>query len=107
MKTYLLISILTCLLLSCNRSNDSTNENSTSNSPVAVENIRTLELNVSGMTCEGCENTIESTLTDIDGVVSAEASHTNAVANVTYDSTKVNREELAVAINKLGYKVEE
>ncbi len=67
----------------------------------------TLELSVSGMTCEGCENTVESTLSDIDGVVSAEASHTKAITNVTYDSTKVTREALAMAINKLGYKVEE
>lgn len=94
-------------MLSCNRTNVSNNENNNSTSPVAVENLMTLDLSVTGMTCEGCENTIESALSDLDGVVSAEADHKVAVTHVTFDSTKVSREALAMTINKLGYKVTE
>jgi copper chaperone CopZ len=68
--------------------------------------VKTIQLNVSGMTCEGCENTVESALTKVDGVVTAEASYVKSVASVSYDTTKVKRELLTETINNLGYHVE-
>lgn len=65
---------------------------------------KTLEFNVQGMTCEGCENSIEKKLIGLEGIVTAEASHTAALAKVSFDSTKVSTEQITTAINSLGYQ---
>jgi copper chaperone CopZ len=105
MKIYLSILLLSIFMLSCNRVNTTTEENVSEATELQTENIKTVKLDVSGMTCEGCENTIESALTKVDGVMSVEASHVNAVATISYDSTKIEEKSLAQAINETGYKV--
>jgi copper chaperone CopZ len=105
MKIYLSFLLLSIFILSCNRVNTTTEENISESKEQQTENIKTVKLDVSGMTCEGCENTIESALTKVDGVVNVEASYVNAVANISYDSTKVEEHSLAQAINETGYKV--
>lgn len=71
-----------------------------------VAALKTIELNVSGMTCEGCENSVETALTKLEGVASAEASYVKKVASISYDSTKVSTSLLTQTINDLGYHVE-
>lgn len=101
MKNALLIFILAVFLFACNQTSQKTEK-----STVNVAAVKTLELRVSGMTCEGCENTIESALTNLDGVVSAEALHVDGLTTVSFDTTIVNADLLSQTINNLGYKVE-
>ncbi len=57
------------------------------------------------MTCEGCENTVETALTNVDGIVSAEALYSAGTATITYDTTKVNLDLITQTIDKTGYEV--
>jgi len=60
---------------------------------------------VEGMTCTGCENTVEGSLKNIEGVAEADASFETGKAVVKYDKTLVTAEALEAGIVSRGYKV--
>ena len=62
-------------------------------------------LDVKGMTCEGCEGTIVSYVTKVDGVISSKASHVKESVIVKYDESKTNIDAIMETISKVGYKV--
>jgi copper chaperone len=62
-----------------------------------------LTLNVSGMTCGGCEHAIKRAVTRIDGVSDVTASHAEDRVTVDYDASKTTRVEIVEAIRKAGY----
>ena len=64
----------------------------------------TIALTVEGMSCTGCEETIQTALAKIDGVIDVKASHTDSIVKVSYDSTLVKVEQLGDEINKLDYQ---
>ncbi len=62
---------------------------------------------VKGMTCGGCEAQVSKTLKGCEGVSEVvEVSHKDNTAVVKYDPSKVNADNLAATITKLGYKAE-
>lgn len=65
-----------------------------------------VEISVSGMKCGGCENTINTALSAIDGVMSVKASHQEKKVDVEFDPTKTDLEELEDAIIDAGFTVE-
>lgn len=60
---------------------------------------------VEGMTCGGCENTVNTQLLKLDGVVESHASHLdkNVVVIIDTNVTKIN--EVKAEIEKVGYSV--
>ena len=62
-----------------------------------------LILNVTGMTCGGCENAVKRAVSRLDGVSDVTASHADNQVVVHYDATKVDRARIADAITKAGY----
>jgi len=62
-----------------------------------------MSLTVEGMTCAGCENTVQGALTAIDGIDSAFASHIDKQVRVLVDSTQVSLKEMQEAIIAKGY----
>lgn len=63
-----------------------------------------IRLEVSGMTCENCENAITQTLTAMPGVVSVQASHEAGTVDVrTRDPSQ--REAIINAIENMNYQV--
>jgi len=62
-------------------------------------------LDVKGMTCEGCEGTIVTYVTKMDGVISSKASHVKESVIVKYDESKTNLEAIMKTISSTGYKV--
>ena len=60
---------------------------------------------VSGMVCEGCENSIRGAVEKLDGVVACTASHKAQEAIIEYDAARVSPEQLSETIAKLGYEV--
>lgn len=88
----------------CSPGNEKTSDSSASE--ISPENLTTVNINVEGMTCTGCEQTIVKELESKDGVQSATASHTEAMAKVTYDKSKLSKEDLKKAIQGKGYSVE-
>jgi copper chaperone CopZ len=62
-----------------------------------------IEVSISGMTCTGCENTIQSGLTKVPGVISVKASHTLGNAIVEYNPEQVDTLKIKDAVNGCGY----
>ncbi len=73
---------------------------------VQSDNIVKAKLDIEGMTCTGCEESVDYALKAENGVISATSSYKTGIAYVEYDKTKVNPEKLKNAVEeKVGYKV--
>ncbi|MCB0747877.1 MAG: mercuric transport protein MerTP [Ignavibacteriae bacterium] len=73
---------------------------------VQSNNIVKAKLEIEGMTCTSCEQSVDYTLKTEMGVLSAESSYKTGIAYVEFDDTKVKPEQLKKAVeNKVGYKV--
>lgn len=59
---------------------------------------------VEGMTCSGCERTVQRVVGNIEGVQSAKADLTTSTVSVEYDSSKVTIDKIKNAVNGVGYK---
>ena len=68
-------------------------------------NTTTVQINIAGMTCTGCEETIKNGVTSLDGVQDATADYIQGQAWVTYDDARVSEKQLAEAIEQRGYQV--
>lgn len=89
-------------------------ETSQDNEPVVEEpsqevmvNAQKIELQIEGMTCTGCENAIQKTIDEFEGVYTSKADHEKGIAVVELDSTKVDILKVKDAINELGYEAKE
>ena len=77
----------------------------------AVENagygatIATLDLPISGMTCNNCANTISRSLRRVDGVLEAETSYASERTHVRYLPSMVEAHDIKRAIRDAGYSV--
>lgn len=67
--------------------------------------IKTLQLDIKGMTCDHCAATIEKKL-DTDGIIDKNVSYKDAGARVSFDESKITGNEIEHIINGTGhYKV--
>lgn len=66
--------------------------------------LETVELQIGGMTCEGCAATIKSTLLEAPGVAEVELHYPAGHAQVKYDPGKTEPSKLVAAVNGLGYR---
>ena len=71
-----------------------------------MANIKEEIIKVSGMMCNGCENTVINAAKSVDGVLEASASHEKGVANIKYDADKTDILFIKMAINNTHYKTE-
>lgn len=61
---------------------------------------------VKGMTCSGCEQSVNHALRESPGVVKARSAYSTGTAEVTFDQSKVTLPNLADAITKAtGYQI--
>jgi copper ion binding protein len=67
--------------------------------------IKAVSLQVKGMSCTGCEETIKETVQKIDGVTECKASFETGKADVKFDTTKTNAKTISDAIVAAGYEV--
>lgn len=65
-----------------------------------------VSISVTGMKCGGCENTVNTALAAIDGVLSVKASHQDKKVDVEFDPAKTDLDELEDAIIDAGFSVE-
>jgi len=66
----------------------------------------TVSIKVNGMKCGGCENTVSTAVSAIDGVLSVKASHQDKQVDVEFDPAKTDLDELEDAITDAGFTVE-
>lgn len=63
-------------------------------------------LSVEGMTCTGCEHSVNHALSHREGVLEASSSYETGTATVKFDKTKVSIDDLATAVElETGYTV--
>lgn len=62
-------------------------------------------LDVKGMTCAGCEASIEHKIGSLEGIKSVDATYATNSTTVEYYPSKVGQGDIVDAINKTGYKV--
>lgn len=60
-------------------------------------------MQVTGMTCGGCENAVKRAVARLAGVSNVTASHADNQVTVEYDGTLVDRRKIAAAITTAGY----
>ena len=64
-----------------------------------------LKLHVTGMTCTGCEQRIQRTLAQVEGVVRSAADHRAARVEVVFDPARTSAEAVQSRIKQAGYEV--
>jgi mercuric ion transport protein len=72
---------------------------------VSKQNSLTLEFQVHGMSCTGCENTINKSIEALPGIAEVKSSWQDSLTIVTFDKTLTKPEELKAAIESKGYEV--
>lgn len=68
-------------------------------------NIKNEQYQVEGMTCSGCERSVQKIVSAIAGVSSAKADVNSASLKIEYDAEKVSEDDIRNAVGKIGYKV--
>ena len=101
MKNLIIFTFLTLFAVACT-SNQTAPEKAVQ---TAADAFKTVNLDIEGMTCTGCENTIKDAVGKVAGVTEVTASHTDGLAIVKYDSTKTNVKTISDAIIEAGYTV--
>ena len=67
--------------------------------------MKTVTLEISGMTCGGCVRSVGNVLKALDGVAKAEVSLEKNSAVVEYDPDKVAIEQLKRSVEEAGFEV--
>jgi copper chaperone CopZ len=99
---YLLAVFLLCVSCSSGaKKAEATSEAKT----VSAEHLIQVKFDVKGMTCEGCEKAVMSSIKKLEGIQEVTASHTAGESVVKFDSTLVNSQLISEAISGAGYQV--
>ncbi len=64
-----------------------------------------VQIKVSGMTCGGCERSVQNALTSHKGVAAAKADRNAGIVSVEFDPAVIARTALEKAITDAGFKV--
>lgn len=69
--------------------------------------MKLVNMNISGMTCGGCEKSVTTALEKVDGVVKViSVNYSDGSALVCYDPSKVKTDAITTAVANKGYQVE-
>ena len=67
--------------------------------------MKTLTLEVHGMSCGGCEQRVRDAVGALDGVATVTPEHIGDEVEVTFDAARVDAAQIAAAIAGLGFRV--
>lgn len=103
MRFILVISFFFAVILwSCSSPSGSPSTETLSSDSLHLISV---QYTLQGMTCEGCEQTIVKGVGQMDGVEQAVASHTDSLAIVVIDTTRIKPDMIKAKIDTLGYTV--
>lgn len=94
---------LALLIAGCN--NPSQQSEQSEKSDNAAPALTELSLHIKGMSCVGCENTINQALSKVKGVYESKASHVEELVTVIYDANVATPDQITESIAGEGYKV--
>ncbi len=72
---------------------------------VKQDAIRTVQLNVKGLTCSGCDSHVVHAVMELDGVLEATSDHRTGKAIVKFDDSKTTKNKIVETIDATGYEV--
>lgn len=72
-----------------------------------IDNKQQVNFTLQGMTCEGCEEHVNTELSKVTGVLAYKTSYASKNSLVTFDKSKVDIKTIQAAINITGYTVKE
>ena len=72
---------------------------------VESANIRNINLQIEGMTCTACVETINYSINKLAGILKIKTSYETGTTEIDFDKSKTTRSEIVEAINSTGYKV--
>jgi len=101
---YVMILIILFVFACQNAPKENTEQTASPAEEIVKVNVQKIEITIEGMTCTGCENTIQNTIKEFDGIYSVTASHLDGKAILEIDSTKADILKIEEAINTVGYK---
>jgi copper chaperone CopZ len=107
MKYLSVLSLILFLAVSC-QNNESKKAETTDTETTEVEAVSEFvmySVAIEGMTCTGCEETIEAGVTKVEGVGSVEANHIDGNASIKFEKGKVDTAAVKEVIEASGYKV--
>ena len=100
-KIFYLFVLLAFVACQTGSKNQQSNEN-TKNAPAQI--VETT-INVSGMHCNMCVESIEKGVGQLNGIEYVKASLNDSTATVKFDASKTNEAEIEKAIEKRGYSI--
>jgi len=71
--------------------------------PASNASFKTVDLHISGMTCEACAGVVRSKLSETPGVITADVRFPTGQAYVNYDGSKTDVSRIISAIEAAGY----
>jgi len=95
--------IITLLLVGLSCSTSILAQEKSNTIVVKSSDVIQTKIGVKGMTCVGCEVSLERSISKVPGVVKAKASASNDTAVIEYDKTKTDVESIMKNIKKSGY----
>jgi len=72
---------------------------------VDKSNIKKINIDVNGMTCTTCEEHINHSVNELNGIININSSYENGNSEIEFDNSKTTIEEIEKAINKTGYTI--
>ncbi len=104
-----ILFVIFFLFSSCEKSAEKNNAPSTVHKEL-TENIKNIEVDIEGMTCEiGCAKLIQSKLYKTGGVKFAEINFKNKKGKISFNANKISTDEIKKEIQKIAggdlYKV--
>lgn len=73
----------------------------------AKHDMKSVDLTIQGMHCDGCAKTVETLLKSEPGVKSATISYAKRLARIVFDPATVDLSALVKAVERAGYRVPE
>lgn len=71
-----------------------------------AKNLKTIQLSVDGMSCQGCANNIMLTLSQTDGIAKDTVVFATGTATVTFDENIISAPQIVAAIDNMGFSSE-
>jgi len=65
--------------------------------------MSTIKLDIEGMSCQGCADSLSRRLTEEPGVASAAVSFESKIADVEYDADLLDQGQLTQVVEKAGF----
>lgn len=74
--------------------------------PGMAKDVKKIDIQVIGMTCNNCVTKVKTALAKVEGVQSVKVSLKENKATIKYDAEKVNEKALATVITTAGFSTE-